>query len=205
MAPSLAPRMGIPPPTQSYPPTPTAWRLQPRVRQASPAATRRPRTARGRLPDPAHRILRRVGLEPAALGPARRGRGPLADPAGRQQGAQAGPLVGRLGRTPSTRSPRSSSCRRRWRTSPRGSRRSWARSSRTSSSRRSCTSTRASTSARYHPVTAQVILRDPTLWYQTIEIDKGSVDGVACTTRCWPTARWSARSPRFRPPRRSSR
>ena len=31
----------------------------------------------------------------------------------------------------------------------------------------------------YHPVTAQVILRDPTLWYQTIGIDKGSVDGVA--------------------------
>jgi len=31
----------------------------------------------------------------------------------------------------------------------------------------------------YHPVTAQVILRDPTLWYQTIGIDKGAVDGVA--------------------------
>jgi rod shape-determining protein MreC len=31
----------------------------------------------------------------------------------------------------------------------------------------------------YHPVTAQVILRDPTLWYQTIGINKGSVDGVA--------------------------
>jgi rod shape-determining protein MreC len=31
----------------------------------------------------------------------------------------------------------------------------------------------------YHPVTAQVILRDPTLWYQTIEVDKGSDDGVA--------------------------
>jgi rod shape-determining protein MreC len=30
----------------------------------------------------------------------------------------------------------------------------------------------------YHPVTAQVILRDPTLWYQTIEVDKGSDDGV---------------------------
>ena len=29
----------------------------------------------------------------------------------------------------------------------------------------------------YHPVTAQVILRDPTLWYQTIGIDKGAVDG----------------------------
>jgi rod shape-determining protein MreC len=31
----------------------------------------------------------------------------------------------------------------------------------------------------YHPVAAQVILRDPTLWYQTIGIDKGSGDGVA--------------------------
>jgi rod shape-determining protein MreC len=30
----------------------------------------------------------------------------------------------------------------------------------------------------YRPVTAQVILRDPTLWYQTIEVDKGSDDGV---------------------------
>lgn len=31
----------------------------------------------------------------------------------------------------------------------------------------------------YHPVTGQVILRDPTLWYQTVGIDKGSDDGVA--------------------------
>ena len=31
----------------------------------------------------------------------------------------------------------------------------------------------------YHPVTAQVILRDPTLWYQTISVDKGTDDGVA--------------------------
>ncbi len=31
----------------------------------------------------------------------------------------------------------------------------------------------------YHPLAAQVILRDPTLWYQTIGIDKGSADGVA--------------------------
>lgn len=31
----------------------------------------------------------------------------------------------------------------------------------------------------YHPVTAQVIARDPTLWYQTVELDKGSADGVA--------------------------
>lgn len=30
----------------------------------------------------------------------------------------------------------------------------------------------------YHPVTAEVILRDPTLWYQTVNIDKGSDDGV---------------------------
>jgi rod shape-determining protein MreC len=30
----------------------------------------------------------------------------------------------------------------------------------------------------YHPVTAQVIARDPLLWYQTVEIDKGSDDGV---------------------------
>ena len=32
--------------------------------------------------------------------------------------------------------------------------------------------------AAYHPVTAQVIARDPTLWYQTVEVDKGSDDGV---------------------------
>jgi rod shape-determining protein MreC len=31
----------------------------------------------------------------------------------------------------------------------------------------------------YRPVTAQVILRDPTLWYQTVNIDKGADDGVA--------------------------
>ncbi len=30
----------------------------------------------------------------------------------------------------------------------------------------------------YHPVTGDVILRDPTLWYQTVNIDKGSEDGV---------------------------
>jgi rod shape-determining protein MreC len=33
--------------------------------------------------------------------------------------------------------------------------------------------------ANYHPVGANVIGRDPTLWYQTITIDKGSDDGVA--------------------------
>jgi rod shape-determining protein MreC len=30
----------------------------------------------------------------------------------------------------------------------------------------------------YHPVTSQVIARDPTLWYQTIQVDKGTADGV---------------------------
>jgi len=30
----------------------------------------------------------------------------------------------------------------------------------------------------YQPVAAHVIGRDPTLWYQTIEVDKGSADGV---------------------------
>ena len=30
----------------------------------------------------------------------------------------------------------------------------------------------------YHPVAANVIGRDPTLWYQTIFVDKGSADGV---------------------------
>jgi rod shape-determining protein MreC len=30
----------------------------------------------------------------------------------------------------------------------------------------------------HHPVTAQVIARDPLLWYQTVEVDKGSDDGV---------------------------
>jgi len=32
---------------------------------------------------------------------------------------------------------------------------------------------------RYKPVTANVIGRDPTLWYATVEIDKGSTDGVS--------------------------
>jgi rod shape-determining protein MreC len=32
--------------------------------------------------------------------------------------------------------------------------------------------------SHYQPVTADVIWHDPTLWYQTIEIDKGSDDGV---------------------------
>jgi rod shape-determining protein MreC len=31
----------------------------------------------------------------------------------------------------------------------------------------------------YKPVTAQVIWRDPSLWYQTIQVDKGSSDGVS--------------------------
>ena len=30
----------------------------------------------------------------------------------------------------------------------------------------------------YHPVTANVIGRNPTLWYQTIQVDRGSADGV---------------------------
>jgi rod shape-determining protein MreC len=30
----------------------------------------------------------------------------------------------------------------------------------------------------YHPVTAQLISRDPTVWYDTIEVNKGSDDGV---------------------------
>ena len=32
--------------------------------------------------------------------------------------------------------------------------------------------------ASYHPVSANVISRDPTLWYSTIEVDRGSDDGV---------------------------
>ena len=51
-------------------------------------------------------------------------------------------------------------------------------SSRTAScaSRSGSTTRWASTS--YHAVAAHVIGRDPTLWYQTIEVDKGSDDGV---------------------------
>lgn len=33
--------------------------------------------------------------------------------------------------------------------------------------------------ARYRPVGANVIERDPNLWYQTVEVDRGSGDGVA--------------------------
>jgi rod shape-determining protein MreC len=32
--------------------------------------------------------------------------------------------------------------------------------------------------ANFQPVAAHVISRDPTLWYQTVEVDKGSADGV---------------------------
>jgi rod shape-determining protein MreC len=32
--------------------------------------------------------------------------------------------------------------------------------------------------ASYKPVAAHVILRDPSLWYATVEVDKGSADGV---------------------------
>jgi rod shape-determining protein MreC len=32
--------------------------------------------------------------------------------------------------------------------------------------------------ASYKPVAAHVIVRDPTLWYATVEVDKGSADGV---------------------------
>ncbi len=32
--------------------------------------------------------------------------------------------------------------------------------------------------ASYSPVTAQVIAKDPTLWYETVEVDKGTDDGV---------------------------
>jgi rod shape-determining protein MreC len=31
----------------------------------------------------------------------------------------------------------------------------------------------------YHAVASQVIARDPTLWYQTVQVDKGSDDGVS--------------------------
>jgi rod shape-determining protein MreC len=34
------------------------------------------------------------------------------------------------------------------------------------------------TLASYKPVAAHVISRDPTLWYETIEVDKGSQDGI---------------------------
>jgi rod shape-determining protein MreC len=32
--------------------------------------------------------------------------------------------------------------------------------------------------ASYRPVSAHVILRDPSLWYETVNVDKGSADGV---------------------------
>jgi rod shape-determining protein MreC len=32
--------------------------------------------------------------------------------------------------------------------------------------------------ASYHPVAADVTFRDPSLWYATVEVDKGSADGV---------------------------
>jgi rod shape-determining protein MreC len=33
--------------------------------------------------------------------------------------------------------------------------------------------------AAYRPVTASVTFRDPSLWYQTVEVDRGTADGVA--------------------------
>jgi rod shape-determining protein MreC len=32
--------------------------------------------------------------------------------------------------------------------------------------------------ATYHPVAAHVTIRDPSLWYETVEVDRGSADGV---------------------------
>ena len=32
--------------------------------------------------------------------------------------------------------------------------------------------------ATYHPVSAHVTIRDPSLWYETVEVDKGTADGV---------------------------
>ena len=65
------------------------WRHSHRARQESPPATRSARAARRPLPDPPHRLLRRVGQRP--LHTVQRGhpRGALADPGGRQHGAQA--------------------------------------------------------------------------------------------------------------------
>jgi rod shape-determining protein MreC len=37
----------------------------------------------------------------------------------------------------------------------------------------------ANSIASYRPVAGEVISRDPTLWYATVEVDKGSSDGVA--------------------------
>ena len=65
------------------------WRISPRVRQDGPPAAGSPRTARRQLPDPPHRLLRRVRRRRPALRAARRARRRLADPGGRQQGAQA--------------------------------------------------------------------------------------------------------------------
>ena len=50
------------------------WRISPRVRQDGPPAAGSPRTARRQLPDPPHRLLRRVRRRRAALRPARRAR-----------------------------------------------------------------------------------------------------------------------------------
>ena len=72
------------------------WSTLHRVRQASPPAAGSPRAARRRLPDPADRLLRRVGRRPAAQRPARRRDGALADPGGREPRAEAGARPVRL-------------------------------------------------------------------------------------------------------------
>ena len=74
------------------------WRISPRVRQDGPPAAGSPRTARRQLPDPPHRLLRRVRRRRPALRPARRARGRLADPGGREPRAQARARPLRLGR-----------------------------------------------------------------------------------------------------------
>ena len=68
----------------------------PRVRQDGPPAAGSARAARRLLPDPADRLLRRVGRRRPARGPARRAGGRLPDPGGREPGAQARPRPGRL-------------------------------------------------------------------------------------------------------------
>jgi hypothetical protein len=61
----------------------------PRVRQDGPAAPGSPRTAHRQLPDPSHRVLRRVRRRRPARGAARHERGPQPRPGGRQPRAEA--------------------------------------------------------------------------------------------------------------------
>ena len=131
------------------------------------------------LPRPAHRVLRRVVRRPAARRPARRDGGPRAGPGGREPRAQAVPRPVRLVRRHAGRQGPARRARAGARRAAPAGRALQVDAER---ERASCAALvdydRGSGLDAYEPVTARVYSRSPTSWYSTIEINKGSSDGV---------------------------